>query len=103
MRRRDDHLFQRLFAAQHMAQVERRMHAHGDLRVGHAQIGIEQHDLVATLGQGHGQVDRDGGLADPALATGNANHLRTQRVIHVPLLLWPTRGFGWPSCGVGFS
>ena len=34
-----------------MADVERRMHAKGYLRVRHAQVRIEQHDLVTLLRQ----------------------------------------------------
>ena len=51
-RGRHQQLLQRLFTAQQVADVPGGSHAQRDLRVGHAQVGIEQHDAVAALAEG---------------------------------------------------
>ena len=39
-------------------------------------VGVDQHDAPATLGEGGGEIDRGGGLADAALLVGDGNDVR---------------------------
>ncbi len=61
-------------AFDHVGQRESGRQPQQHVDIGHAQIGIEQQGLASGLGHGQGQIDRDRGLADAALAAGDGNH-----------------------------
>ena len=92
LRGRDQHLLQGFAAVEHMADVERRMRSQRDLRIGHAQVGVQQHHLVAAHGQSHSQIDRHGGFTGPPFAAGDTDDLGETFFIHEQL--WQTT---WPS------
>ena len=60
-------------AADNVREVVGRVQAEHHVAVGEAEIGVEQHDAPLELGQRDGEVDRDIGLADPALAAGDGD------------------------------
>ena len=55
------------------AGLEAGLEAHHRRDVGAGDVGVQQADLGAVLGQGDGEVDRDGGFADAALVGGDGD------------------------------
>ena len=56
-----------------MGQVLGRLHAEQDVDIAEPKVGVEQHDVLALLGQPDGEVHRHVGLADAALAAGDGD------------------------------
>ena len=85
--------FQRFLTRQKMAEVVFGACTQRNLCVGQAQVGVKQHDIMATLRQSHGEVDRHSGFAYPALAAGNADDLGGFKLAHaLPLCAVPPIG-----------
>ena len=72
----DDDLFERLVPCDHVRQVVLGLAAERDLRIGQSEIPVQQHDALAHHAQRDSQIGRQRGLADAALAAGNADDFR---------------------------
>ncbi|MNZ62653.1 hypothetical protein D3C78_807810 [compost metagenome] len=71
-------LVQRAAPGQDILQAVVRRQPQGHIDVGQGETGVQQHHPPAARRQRPGQVDRDLGLADPALAAGDGDHLHRQ-------------------------
>src|SRR5262249_14173241 len=57
----------------HVGQIELWPHTHKDVNVGQTEVCVEDGDAAPLAGDGDGEVDDDGRLADAALAAGDGN------------------------------
>jgi hypothetical protein len=77
------------FLTDDVRKVVKRSQAKHDIDVGQAKVGVQQHDALVLQTQRQGQIDRDVGLADAALAAGHADDP------HRPALGWLPRVTDW--------
>jgi hypothetical protein len=68
-------------------------HAQGELGVGQAQVGIEQHELAAHLGQRDREIGGHRGLAHATFPAGHADDFHRPRAEGIR--------HGWLPCGCG--
>jgi hypothetical protein len=66
-------------AGQQIADCPGRGHAEQDRGIGEPHVAIDQHGVVAGLGEGDGEVDADIGLPRAPLAGGDRNDAGTCR------------------------
>ena len=91
----DHDLLQGFFAAQKVAQVVVAAAAQGNLGIGQAQIGVQQHHALAHQLQCNREVHGHGGFADTTLAAGDADNLRSGELVHE---IFQANDL-WNSCG----
>jgi hypothetical protein len=75
----DDGVFQCALAPDHMTQVVAGVKAQYHVHVGEAKIGVDQHDVAALCGDGHGKIGGYRGFADSSLAAGDGDNLDRTR------------------------
>ena len=64
------------------------MSAQCNLGIRHAQVGIEQHDLVALHRQRYGQIDGHRGFTRAPFAAGHTDHLWEFFLVHFMPQWW---------------
>jgi hypothetical protein len=73
---RDDRILERGLAGEHVVQRDLGHEVQHDVEVRKAEVGVQHEHALAATRQGGGQVGRQKGLADPALAARHREHAR---------------------------